>query len=98
VELKGKMMIEYYTSDLMEGEVFAAVDNVIVGLWINDHWIERWMYQPMNSHYRKIRWQDTLFDPALVLHKHEFEYVRDYQTVAPSNVKQLDVQARHDAA
>jgi hypothetical protein len=57
------MNIEYYTSILNPDCFFVAVENVLVAQWRNNCWILNGIYRPIRSHYEKVEWNKTPFDP-----------------------------------
>lgn len=69
-------MIEYYESTINPGCYFVAINEVLVGMWINNRWIDRGIYRPVRYFYKKIEWTGTAYDRSL-LSLDEFEIVKN---------------------
>jgi hypothetical protein len=70
-------MIEYYSSTLNPDCYFAALDNVIVAIWLDQWgWHDRCLYQPIRKHYQKAVWSGTPYDPKTLVNPKEWEYVK----------------------
>lgn len=69
-------MIEYFTSTFNPDCFFAAIDNVVVAMWCDNHWVDRCIYRPVRSHYLKTEWTGLPYDPATLVNQEEFEAVK----------------------